>query len=93
MDFVTHWSARTELPVRTLVAGLGLARGKFYDWRKRYGQLNEHNGKVPRDFWLEKHEKQAILDYHDRFPLEGYRRLSFMMIDDDVGVPPVFTGS
>ena len=28
---------------------------------------------MPRDFWLEEHEKQAILDYHDRYPLEGYR--------------------
>jgi hypothetical protein len=29
-------------------------------------------------------EKQAILDYHARHPLEGYRRLTFMMLDDDV---------
>ena len=53
VDFVAQWSARTELPVRTLVDWLGVARGKFYDWRKRYGKLNEHNGKIPRDFWLE----------------------------------------
>ncbi len=84
VDFVAQWSARTELPARTLLNWLGVARGKFYDWRKRYGKLNEHNGKIPRDFWLEEHEKQAILEYHDRYPLEGYRRLSFMMIDDDV---------
>ena len=84
MDFVAYWSTRTELPVKTLVRWLGVARGKFYDWKKRYGKLNEHNGKIPRDFWIEEHEKQAILEYHDRFPLEGYRRLSFLMIDDDV---------
>ena len=30
------------------------------------------------------HEKQAILDFHDRFPLEGYRRLTFMMLDQEV---------
>jgi transposase InsO family protein len=29
-------------------------------------------------------EKRAILDYHDRHPLEGYRRLTFMMLDDDI---------
>ena len=29
-------------------------------------------------------EKQAILDFHLRYPLEGYRRLAFMMLDDDV---------
>jgi putative transposase len=39
---------------------------------------------VPRDWWLEAWEKQAILDYHDRHALDGYRRLAFMMLDDDV---------
>jgi len=45
---------------------------------------NEHNSKVPRDWWLEDWEKQAILDYHDAHPLNGYRRLAFMMLDDDI---------
>jgi transposase InsO family protein len=39
---------------------------------------------VPRDWWLEVWEKQAILDFHDRHPLDGYRRLTFMMLDDDI---------
>ena len=63
---------------------MGLGTSKFHQWRSRYGQLNEHNGKVPRDWWLEDWEKLAILDYYDRHPLEGYRRLTFMMLDDDV---------
>ena len=29
-------------------------------------------------------EKQAILDYHDSHPLDGYRRLAFMMLDDNI---------
>jgi putative transposase len=29
-------------------------------------------------------EKKAIVDYHDRHPLDGYRRLAFMMLDDDI---------
>jgi transposase InsO family protein len=63
---------------------MGLGASKFHQWRSRYGQVNEHNGKVPRDWWLEEWEKQAILDYHDRHPREGYRRLTFLMLDDDV---------
>jgi putative transposase len=39
---------------------------------------------VPRDWWLEDWEKAAILDYHASHPLDGYRRLAFMMLDDDV---------
>ncbi|MEM6456189.1 MAG: DDE-type integrase/transposase/recombinase [Acidobacteriota bacterium] len=45
---------------------------------------NEHNGKIPRDFWLEDWEREAIVAYHDKHPLEGYRRLAFMMLDEDV---------
>src|SRR5215831_280150 len=51
---------------------------------ERYGKVNEHNGWVPRDFWLEEWEKQAIVGFHLNNPLEGYRRLTFMMLDDDV---------
>lgn len=65
-------------------AWLGIARGKLYAWKRRYGRVNEHNGKIPRDHWIEPWERQAILDFHDKNPLEGYRRLTFMMLDQDV---------
>jgi len=39
---------------------------------------------VPRDWWLEAWEKQAILDFQRQYPLEGYRRMAFMMLDRDV---------
>jgi hypothetical protein len=53
-----------------------LSTSKYHTWLKRYGKINGHNGKIPRDWWLEEWEKQAILDFHDKHPLEGYRRLS-----------------
>jgi len=61
-----------------------MGTSKFYQWQDRYGQANEHNGQGPRDFWLQAWEQRAILDFQDRHPLEGYRRLAFMMLDDDV---------
>lgn len=67
-----------------LVLWLGISLSKFYDGRKRYGKVNEHNAQVPRDHWLTPEEQQAILAYERQYPLEGYRRLTFMMLDDDV---------
>jgi transposase InsO family protein len=84
IDFVRRWGARTEIAARKFIRWLGVGSSKFYDWRARYGRVNEHNGWVPRDFWLEGWEKRAILDFHDRNPLEGYRRLTFMMLDANV---------
>lgn len=84
MDYVHRWTERTELPAKRLLSWLELGTSKFHQWKQRYGKVNEHNGQIPRDFWLEDWERQAILDYHDRHPLEGYRRLTFMLLDDDV---------
>ena len=67
-----------------LISWLGLAASKFYDWQQRYGKVNEHNALIPRDFWLEDWERQAITDFYQKNPLEGYRRLTFMMLDQDV---------
>lgn len=75
---------KTEVPIVNFVEWLGIARAKFYEWRRRYGKVNEHNGKIPRDHWIELWERQAIIDYFDQHPLEGYRRLAFMMLDDDI---------
>ena len=46
--------------------------------------MNEHNGLVPRDHWIEEWERQSVIDYFDCHPLDGYRRLTFMMLDEDV---------
>jgi transposase InsO family protein len=84
VDFVRRWSDASEIGVGRFVEWLGVSSSKFYDWRERYGRVNEHNGWVPRDFWLEDWEKQAIINFHLKNPLEGYRRLTFMMLDADV---------
>lgn len=84
VDYLTDWTERTELPLQPLLRWADIPVGKFYNWRSRYGKANEHNGKVPRDHWLLPWEREAIIDYHDKNPLEGYRRLAFMMLDEDV---------
>jgi transposase InsO family protein len=84
VDFVRRWSEKTDIGAGRFIGWLGVKASKFYDWRERYGKANEHNAWVPRDFWLEDWEKKAIIDCHLKNPLEGYRRLTFMMLDQDV---------
>ena len=84
VDFVVYWSKRLESPAVLFIRWLRISRSKFYHWRSRYGQENFHNGKIPRDYWLQDWEKQAIISYYQAHPDEGYRRLTFMMIDADV---------
>ena len=84
IDFVNLWKEKSELKTRCFIEWLGIGSSKFYNWRKRYGKVNEHNAGIPRDHWLEAWEKQAIVDFYRQYPLEGYRRLTFMMLDEDV---------
>lgn len=84
-----YWSDRTSLPAALLVGWIGIGRGKFHQWRVRYGKANEHNAWIPRDFWLEPWERDAIEAYFKDHPTEGYRRLTYMMMDQDlVAVSP-----
>jgi putative transposase len=84
VDFVRRWSEKAEIGIGRFIPWLGVTASKFYNWRQRYGCVNEHNGWVPRDFCMEPWEKEAIIEFHLKNPLEGYRRLTFMMLDADV---------
>ena len=84
IDYVRYYSDKTEIATGDFIRRIGIARSKYYDWKKRYGKVNEHNAWIPRDFWLTDSERQAIIDYYNENPLEGYRRLCYMMIDADI---------
>ena len=75
---------RTGIIIALFILWLGISTPKFYNWRKRYGKVNEHNGQIPRDFWLLDWEKQAIIEYAKKHLSDGYRRLTFMMLDADI---------
>ena len=75
VDFVRHWSQRTELPARRLLGWIELSPRQYHRWQERFGKVNEHNALVPRDHWLEAWEKVAIVQFAREYPLEGYRRI------------------
>ena len=63
---------------------LALSSGKYYHWKKRRHQDNQHNGYIPKSHWLLLWERQAIIEYRHLHPYEGYRRLCYMMLDDNI---------
>lgn len=63
---------------------LGIGTSKYHDWVQRFGKVNEHNAWVPRDHWLTDDEIARICTFARQNPTEGYRRMTFMMLDADV---------
>lgn len=81
VDYVRGWNEKTEISQGRLLLWMSLSRSKFYNWVGRYGQDTSGRAPIPRDFWLETWEKEAIVRFFHEHPLEGYRRLTYMMQD------------
>lgn len=77
-------SGLTGLRIGCMIRWLGISRSKFYEWSRRHGEPLRHNGQMPREHWLLECERNAILAYANHHPGEGYRRLTYMMLDEDV---------
>ena len=77
-------SSKTDLRLTVLIRWLGIGRSKFYTWLKRYGEPIKDHGQIPRSHWLLSCERDAILAYARLHPGEGYRRLTYMMLDEDI---------
>lgn len=84
VDCILRWNEKTDISLRRLIRWLGISRSKFYQWKDRYGKTNQHNGKQSRDYWIQPWEIEAILMYYKTHPGNGYRRITYMMMDDNV---------
>ncbi|MCA9186151.1 MAG: transposase family protein, partial [Planctomycetales bacterium] len=73
-----------EISQTMILVWLGIWSSTFAKWVRYYGKAFEHNGWIPRDHWLEDWEKQAIIKFHFDNPLNGYRRLTYMMLDANI---------
>lgn len=84
VDYVSYWKQRADTPAKTILGWIGLYESTFYKWSRCYGKAYEHNGAIPRDHWLQDWERDAILRFHYEHPLDGYRRLTYLMLDADI---------
>lgn len=84
VHYVEHMTSLTAYSRRELMAMIGLYPGRYYQWKKRLGRFNRHNGCIPKSHWLLNAERRAIEEYCEDKLEEGYRRLTYMMLDEDI---------
>lgn len=82
--YIIMITTRTHIPLKRVLLWLGLKKNKYHQWRTRMGEANNHNGKMPRATWLLPWERDAIIAYRREHPEDGYRRLTYMMMDDNI---------
>jgi transposase InsO family protein len=82
----------TDVKLGKIITMIGIGKSKYYSWTERLGKPNNHNGPARKSHWLLTWEKEAIIKYAKKHYGEGYRRLTYMMMDEDVvAVSPATT--
>ena len=83
---VERYQKQSGQPLNWILSELGLTRSVYYDWlgRSRKGTLTDRVV-IPRSPKAALPEEvEVVMDYAKAQPREGYRRLAWMMIDDDI---------
>lgn len=84
---VTKLSEKTGIPTLRLLPAAGISRRTWADWQRRKESPTLHNGAMPKAHWLLPAEIEAIVAYAQNRTdkrLLGYRRLTWMMVDESV---------
>jgi len=81
---INNFTAKTEIPAQRMLAILGVPSSTFHTWKDRLGEPNRHSGLVPKKHWALQWERDAVINYAKNHLGEGYRRLTYMMIDEDI---------
>lgn len=81
---------KSHLNISKIIQLIGISRTKYYEWVKRLGIENQHNGKIPKTHWLTAEERNIIIKKaknhipNNKYSLEdGYRRIAYMGLDND----------
>lgn len=82
--FVERYSTLCELNAAVMLRWLQLSPRQFHRWKSRLGQANFHNAPLPRDHWITAGERDAIIAFARQNPMDGYRNLTYMMLDQNV---------
>ena len=77
----------TGWTLRRILRRLGLSRTRYYEWKKREEEdllADLFPGARGSPHAVLEEEKRAVIQYALEHPREGYRRLAWMMVDEDV---------
>jgi putative transposase len=86
---VNYLKQRARFGVARSLLLLGLPRATYFRWATEGGKQPRPVAKMPKSTWLLPEEREAIIAYKRQHPAKGYRRLAYMMIDEEVAaVPP-----
>jgi transposase InsO family protein len=86
LALVERATSRTGWTVGRVLKCLGLSKARYYEWARRAAAdcLADRSTATASSGGILEEEKQAVIRYALACPKDGYRRLAWQMVDEDV---------
>lgn len=84
VSWIRYWSMRLEMNRVNLIRSVGISESKFYSWCAHYGEVRLKERPFNGWWGITVEEERAIVKYRRSHEFEGYRRLCYQMLDEDV---------
>ncbi len=84
VHFISVIKNKTDITFKTLLRMINISTSNYYSWNLRQGLPNNHNGIIPKNNWTLDWERQAVISFALAHPGEGYRRLTYIMLDENI---------
>lgn len=84
LSYISYWSDRSHYRMLKMIDLLAISRSKYYEWRRHYGESRKKNEGYFRWWGIEAAQEEAIVQYRRTHEFDGYRRLCYQMLDEDV---------
>jgi transposase InsO family protein len=81
---VEEMHGKTGIGITVLAGWAGVPRSTWQEWQGRKGEETKHNGNLPKYHWLTPQERGAIIGYCRERLEQGYRRLTYQMMDENI---------
>jgi transposase InsO family protein len=84
VSWVRYWSDRVSMRRGNLIRSVGISASKFYDWSFHYGEVRLKERAFNGWWGITAEEDAAIVTYRRSHEFEGYRRLCYQMLDENI---------
>ena len=86
LDYITLTVTRSRKGINWVLSNIGLLPSTYYRWRMKEtkGDLSDRYEKIPNLEAALPSEIDAVIRYALENPKDGYRRLTYMMIDENI---------
>ncbi len=84
MEYISNITHKTDIKINQMISWIGIPKSRYYYWKDNDTVPDKSKAVIPKRHWILSWEREAIIEYALKHIGEGYRRLTYMMMDENI---------